>query len=216
MINDSNNNLWMKRLRNYAGLLGGLLPFLSLLSAVIYSNTHYVPTEFWIRLSISDTYYVSPALTGILTAASIILMCYAGYNKIDNIITTLSGLFGIMIVIFPCNGPMAESYVGFFQLPVKLSHVIHCVSALVFFTLLAVNSMFLFTKHNGVMSDRKQIRNIIYIICGSLMCSCAICLMIPIKFNAKVWWLEMISLIAFAISWLTKGEAFPFLNDKDK
>ena len=61
MIED--NKIWLKRIRNYAGLLGGLLPFLSILSALFYSISHGgLPTEFWKELSISATYYISPAL----------------------------------------------------------------------------------------------------------------------------------------------------------
>lgn len=141
-------------------------------------------------------------------------MCYSGYEKCDNIITTLSGIFGILIVLFPCRCPIAEDVVGIFQLPLKVSNIIHCISAISFFALLAYNSLFLFTKHGEVVTDKKKKRNTIYIICGSIMCVCPILLIIPVYFTAKIWWVEAVSLVAFSISWLTKGEAFPFLNDK--
>ena len=216
MIED--NKIWLKRIRNYAGLLGGLLPFLSILSAVLYSLSHGgLPAGFWKDLSISETYYISPALPGILTTASVILMCYKGYDKWDNRVTTLSGVFGIMIVLFPCECVMSEPYVGFFQLPVFVSNIVHCISALIFFALLAVNSFFLFTKNDGDMTDRKKIRNIVYKVCGVGMAVTSLLLILPSNIlPAKVWLVEMIALLFFAISWLTKGEAFPFLNDKTK
>lgn len=214
MIDD--NKTWLKRIRNYAGLLGGLLPILSILSAFVYSVSHGgLPSEFWKELSISATYYVSPALPGILTTAAIILMCYKGYEWYDNLITTLSGVFGIMIVLFPCECVMSETRVGFFQLPIFASNIIHCISALTFFILLAVNSFFLFTKHDGELTDRKKKRNMVYKVCGIGMTVAAVLLVLPIKFPAKIWWVELIALWFFAVSWLTKGEAFSFLNDKE-
>ena len=32
---------------------------------------------------------------------------------------------------------------------------------------------------------------------------------------AKIWWAEAVMLLFFSFSWLTKGGAFPFLNDKE-
>ena len=215
MIED--NKIWLIRIRNYAGLLGGLLPFLSIISAFVYSISHGgLPSEFWKELSISATYYVSPALAGVLTTAAVILMCYKGYDKWDNLITTLSGVFGIMIVLFPCKCILSEVKVGFFQLPINVSNIIHCTCAIIFFILLSLNSLFMFTKHDGEMTDQKKKRNIVYKVCGIGMFSAEVLLVLPVEFPAKVWWIEAIALLFFAISWLTKGEAFPFLNDKTK
>lgn len=212
-----NTELWQKRIRNYAGLLGGLLPWISLFGAWMYGLFTGIPTDrFWRELSISATYYTNPALAGILTSASLVLMCYDGYDLQDNIITTLSGVFGIMIVLFPCSCSIAPEHTGLFQLPVGISDTVHSVVAIIFFLLLSYNTLFLFTKTDISKEKTKEkiIRNIIYRICGIGMV-CSLCLMfIPIKFNAKTWWLEMFALMFFAISWLVKGGAFPFLNDK--
>ena len=54
-------------------------------------------------LPIIATYYQSPALVGVLVPASLVLMCYIGYDDVDNWITSLSGIFGLGIVLFPCN-----------------------------------------------------------------------------------------------------------------
>lgn len=211
----NNNLVWQKRIRNYAGLLGGLLPWLSLFSAWLYSVvTGGLSEGFWSNLSISETYYISPALTGILTAASIVLMCYDGYEKIDNIVTSLSGLFGIMIVLFPCKCGIASNNVGFFQLPVNVSNIIHCTSAVVFFCLLAFNSLFLFTKTDEERTSKKKIRDIIYRVCGAGMLCIMSFMIIPFDFPAKTWWVETVVLTFFAVSWLVKGGAFKFLNDE--
>ena len=57
-------DLWLRRIRNLAGFLGMILPWISLIGAIIVSNTTGVPAEFWPTLSISATYYICPALTG--------------------------------------------------------------------------------------------------------------------------------------------------------
>ena len=208
------NLIWQKRIRNYAGLLGAILPWLSLIGAYIVNAFTPLGSHFWNDLSISATYYITPALVGILTTASIVLMCYDGYEKIDNVVTTLSGVFGIMIVLFPCNCSLTPEHTGFFQLPARISSLIHCSSAVIFFCLLAYNSLFLFTKSHGDKTKKKKQRNIVYTVCGIGMLCAMILMPLPIYFTAKTWWVEMISLTFFGVSWLTKGGAFKFLNDE--
>ena len=196
--------------------MGGVLPWLALFSSWLYGKlSGGLSSGFWENLSISATYYCSPALPAILTAASIVLMCYDGYELIDNIVTTVSGLFGLLIVLFPCKCKLSTDFVGFFQVPEDVSQIVHCVSAAVFFCLLAFNALFLFTRHDGEMTERKKIRNILYRICGIGMTISIILLVVPFSFPTKVWWLEMSALTFFSVSWLIKGGAFPFLNDKE-
>ncbi len=206
--------LWQKRIRNYAGLLGALLPWISLIGALLVNSVTPLGDGFWNDLSISATYYVTPALAGVLTTASVVLMCYDGYNLQDNLVTTLSGVFGIMIVLFPCKCSIATEYTGFFQLSENTSNIIHCTSAVIFFCLLAYNSLFLFTKHEDVPTKQKKIRNIIYRVCGIGMLCAMVLMPLPVSFHAKTWWIEMLALTFFGISWLVKGNAFKFLNDR--
>jgi hypothetical protein len=208
-----NKDLWLKRVRNYAGFLGMILPILSLLGAIIYSFNHELPSNFWRTLSISATYYINPSLVGVLTTASVILMCYDGYSKLDNLVTTLSGVFGIGIVLFPCNCSVSGDFVGYFQLSVKLSNMIHCTCAVIFFCLLAYNSLFLFTLCESD-TKQKKIRNIIYRVCGIGMLCSMVLMPLPIYFFAKTFIVEMLALFFFGISWLVKGQALGILADK--
>ena len=64
--------IWLKRIRNFIGILGMILPWVSLIGAVLVARTKGIPDDFWETLSISATYYVTPTLVGILTAASVI------------------------------------------------------------------------------------------------------------------------------------------------
>lgn len=206
--------IWLKRIRNLAGFLGMMLPWISLLGTLIFSKTNpnSIPSEYWDIFSISATYYVTPALAGILTTAAIVLMCYKGYDRLDNIITSLSGLFGVMIVIFPCRCPIAPELVGFFQLPVGTSHIIHSVSAVAFFLILAYNSMFQFTKGKSDTKN-KRIKKVIYRVCAIGMLCAMVLMPLPFKFFAKTFIIEAIALTFFGISWLIKGEVFGILSD---
>ena len=86
------------RIRNLCGLLGIILPWIALFSAGIVLNK---PEGWW--WSISATYYQSPALVGVLVPACIVMMSYIGYDWRDNLITSLTGLFGLGIVLFCCS-----------------------------------------------------------------------------------------------------------------
>ncbi len=204
------------RIRNLCGLLGILLPWIALFSAGIKLGK---PEAWW--WSISATYYQSDALVGILVPASIVLMSYIGYDRRDNIINTLTGLFGLGIVLFPCKVDWIPdgSPVGFFQLPIEFSHIIHTGCALLFFLCAAINTLCQFTKHGGEMTDRKKARNVIYRICGWGMIGLEI-LLVVFNFCGIPGWTVMIAEIIllhlFGFAWLVKGEFFPFLNDKEE
>ena len=204
--------IWLKRIRNLTGIMGMILPWVALLGAILVAKTNGVPEDFWATLSISATYYITPPLVGILTTASAVLMCYKGYDWRDNLVTTLSGIFGLMIVLFPCDCPAAAPIVGFFQIPVKISNIIHCTSAVLFFLLLAFNSMFLFTLGKSDTRN-KRIKNIIYRVCAVGMLCALILMPLPIEFFAKTFIVETIALAFFGISWLVKGEFLGILSD---
>ena len=150
-----------------------------------------------------------PALMIVLGAASILLFTYEGYEKIDNIINTAAAVFGLLILLFPCYN---ENYsvCGSFQLNGKVSHVIHMISAVAFFGLLAFNSVFLFTKGSGEPTPKKKIRNLIYRICGICMIGSFV-LLIPLMLcnvRVSIWIVEAVALFFFGISWLTKSQYY--------
>lgn len=214
-MKQSKEKILYLRIRNLCGILGIVLPWLALFSAGIAD--HPSPEWWW---SISATYYQSPALVGVLMPACLVLITYVGYDRIDNIVTTLSGLFGLGIVLFPCHVSWfaAGTHVGFFQLPIEVSNILHTICAAAFFVLLAYNSIFLFTKNGGEMTDRKKLRNKIYRICGwgMLVIEVIFALMaaahVPGYFVMIV---EIILLHLFGISWIVKGEAIKWLNDEE-
>ena len=101
----------------------------------------------------------------ILGAAGLLLLTYNGYSKVDKVVCGIAGLLALLVCLFPC-GETTLKYVGTFNVSVDISSIIHNCSAIAFFTALSINSLFLFTKTSGVMTDKKRKRNIIYIVCG--------------------------------------------------
>ena len=162
--------------------------------------------------SISATWYTNACTPFmiILGAASLLLISYRGYEKIDDIILTCSGVAGLGICLFPCAILTVTGRVGTFMIDSKVSHIIHIVFAVVFFVLLAYNSFFLFTKCGGAKTKKKIIRNTIYRVCGIGMLASFLILLLP-PFHIKVWLVETIALFFFAVSFLTKANIYPWL-----
>lgn len=188
------------RLRAMLGWLGMLLPW------IVTALVGYFPD------SISATYYTnaSAVFMIILGASSILLISYKGYDKADDVVLTLSGVFGLGICLFPCWIPNGTGKVGTFNVDMLTSNTIHMICAIAFFALLAYNSFFLFTKTAGEMTKQKRIRNVIYRICGVGMLGSYVIMLFP-YFYGQAWISETISLFFFGVSFLTKADIYPWL-----
>ena len=188
------------RMRVLIGFLGMLLPW------IVVALVGYIPS------SISATWYTNACTPFmiILGWASGMLICYKGYELIDDIILTLSGIAGFGICLFPCAISGGDWRVGTFLIDKVTSNTIHNVCAIIFFVLLSYNSIFLFTKSSGEKTKKKRARNVIYIICGIGMVASFLILLLP-YFRIQVWLVEAIALSFFGISFLTKADVFPFL-----
>ncbi len=205
-------------LRRLIGILGILLPFICIIGGCIISKLSILE-------SISYYYYTNMRdfFVGLLFLVSMFLITYRGYEIIDNLVTTVSGIAGLGIAIFPClNEQNKEQTVGIFQLVSQISNNIHLACASIFFIFLAINSIFLFTLGKNVNKSRnKMIRKGIYIGCGIVILLSLITLFIILSItpdNVNRYKLllvfEIIMLMAFGISWLVKGETL--FKDKIK
>jgi hypothetical protein len=202
-------------LRRLIGVLGISLPFICVIGGYLYSH---LP----LQQSISFYYHTNMRdfFVGLMIAVSMFLVTYNGYERIDNIVSTISGLAGFGVAFFPCLGDCPYSYPpGIFQISPATSDTIHLVSACTFFLLLTVNSYFLFTLTGGAgatVTKKKIVRNRIYRSCGVVMfvslVSVAICHFVLSTEEAGktkiILILETILLVAFGVSWLIKGETF--------
>lgn len=188
------------RLRALIGWLGMLLPW------IVVALIGYFPE------SISATWYTNACTVFmiILGSAAFLLISYKGYELVDDITLTCSGIAGLGICLFPCSIPSSPEMIGTFMIDSQVSNIIHFVSAIVFFGLLSYNSIFLFTKSSGDMTENKKKRNIIYRICGIGMIASFLVLLIP-YFPIQVWLVETIALFFFGVSFLTKADIYPWL-----
>ena len=187
------------RLRATIGWLGMLLPW------IVVLLIGYIPA------SISATWYTNACTVFmiILGSASFLLISYKGYELIDDILLTCSGISGLGICLFPCSITSAHEKVGTFLIDNQTSNILHLIFAVTFFGLLAYNSIFLFTKGAGEKTKNKRIRNIIFRICGIGMIASFLLLLLPI--HNGVWVVETVALFFFGISFLTKANIYPWL-----
>lgn len=213
MFRKKNNNLIISyiSLRRLIGVLGILLPLICMAGGFAFSA---LPAQ----QSISYYYHTNMRdfFVGLMMGISLFLVTYKGYERIDDILTTICGIAGFGIAFFPCrSGDGSVMHSGIFQLPPAVSDAIHVAAASLYFVLLAINSLFLFTLSKGHRKSRnKTIRNGIYIGCGIVMLLSLLCIAASFFiFNAVqrdhcriILIFETVMLLAFGISWLVKGE----------
>lgn len=185
-------------LRKAVGWIGILLPL------VLFLGDFLLAGKSRPLLNISLYYHTEmrDVFVGSVCAIGLFMFYYRGYDKWDNIAGNLAGLCALGIAWFPVtrSGPL--------DLPGK----VHFISASGFFILLSCFSLLLFTRKRTKPTRRKLIRNRIYIACGAVMLLCLLLIVIFFNFlqehhpvSSFVFWAETAALIAFGISWLTKG-----------
>ena len=205
------------RLRCTIGWLGMLLPWIVLILSGAYG--------YGFPDSISATYYLPTCITPfmiILGSAGLLLFSYKGYDKQDDIVCTIAGVFALGICLFSCKTEVLMerwselitlTNVGTFQIVPNVSGILHNICAIGFFGLLAYNSLFLFTKSSGVMTESKKKRNVIFRVCGIGMIVSFLAI-VPVsifEWWGGVWIIETIALAFFGISWLTKANCYSWL-----
>jgi hypothetical protein len=209
---NQNKNLIISYLamRRLIGVLGIAMPIILVIGGFIQDG-------FVIQGSISGYYYTNMRdfFIGLLCGVSLFLISYKGYERIDDIVGNMSGVFALGTMIFPTStfsGNIVK--VGMFLVDDNISEYIHLTFGALFFLSLSFNSIFLFTKSDpGVLSKEKKRRNMIYRICGTIMFFSIVCITIytiylrdtVIAKAYPVLILESIALVAFGISWLVKG-----------
>lgn len=193
-------------LRKAIGIIGTALPFVLAFGKILLEGPG-------IQSSISAYYYtvMRDVFVGSLCAIAVFLMSYRGYERQDDIAGDLACAFALGVALFPATpdaGATAqENVIG----------VLHLFFAACFFLTLAFFSLVLFRKTNPDKPPtlRKVQRNRVYTVCGYaiLVCIALITLVAfmsndsPIKRLDPVFWLEAAAIVAFGVSWLTKGEA---------
>ena len=196
-------------LRTAVGILGIAFPL------VIFLGGRIIFGE-GLQGSISSYYYTGmrDVFVGILCAIGVFLLSYKGYKPIDSIAGNLACFFAVGVALFPTSpaaNPSSQQEI--------IGHI-HIGFASLYFATLAFFSLILFTKTDPGKkpSHRKLQRNKVYITCGILMVLCLILIVAvhishvvdvndTLSRGSSVFWLESIAIVAFGVSWMTKGGA---------
>jgi len=210
-------------MRRAIGVLGITLPLILLTGSSLFGDYKEV------QMSISTYYYTNMRniFVGFNCAVALFLFAYRGHDWMDNLAGYLGCIFVLGVAFLPCtistpNQPCLVPVSEHNPLVGKL----HNMSAILYFIILIVYSLFLFPKthmdmvtgEKMFMGRQKKKRNVVYYICGSIM-TMSLLLIIAYMWILNnrysglerlhpVFWLESIVLLSFGISWLTKGQLF--------
>jgi hypothetical protein len=218
-------SIWVNNTRIFrilVGVNGMLLPVL--LWLFLYIDTDQ--TE--VLISISHYYFTraNSIFIGVMSVLSMFLIIYKGKAKQDFYISVVAGLAAICVILFPTDNltgyPCEEpcNHIVTSINPNSFREIFHLISATIFLGALAIMSGYLFVKSDkskGNRGKKKIIRNRIYRICTVLMLLAMAVIFflgclnwIPeTQYNDMklTYWMEVLAIESFGISWLVKGEA---------
>lgn len=228
-------NTEKKLLLRLRRLIGVLIMIWTPLSVIVGLWGAKEVNEFGVWWQSLSAMYWSNARNVFLAVMSItgaFLFLYDGYDWKDKLVNSITavGIFGL--ILFPSYSEFVlgtnpnSSYNIFPNFIGKNCQLVHAIAGLVLFISYIVNILFLFTKHSGEITDKKKVRNIIYIVCGVVMATTiginnyivARSLLgnpsklLPVYLTV---WFEGIYLFCCGFAWLVKGEAIRYFNDTE-
>jgi len=202
--------------RRLIGFLGLFLPVL------LYVVAGLRPTEGlpnWVLLPSVSAYYYTGAVgvfAGVLFALSLFLFSYPGYRDViaDRLVGWLGGCAALGVALFPTAAPDGLSEPSWWSPRLR---VVHYVSAGLLFFAFILFAIWLFRK-SSVPDKRdrppeKRWRDAVCLTCGLTMIGCVLWAASSLITQAPIFWPEAIAIVAFAISWLVKGEAHQLVVD---
>jgi len=220
---DNSGDILLKKentLRKLVGILGMTLPlFLYLFLFIDSGFTSVLP-------SISHYYYTRACSVFIITVSilAIFLIIYKGNSKRGYYISTISGIAAILLLLFPTDNLFPKLHGIYYKVSVTclkdspFRTYFHYIQSAIFLLGLAYMSYFLFPEKTGIDLKHNKlmgVRNIIFRTTAIIM---AIALLIIFLgsfnlfncnfylTNSITFWMEVICLESFGISWMVKGE----------
>jgi hypothetical protein len=199
-------------LRKAVGIIGVSLPFALVIGRILLQGPG-------IEGSMSYYYYTDMrnVFVGSLCAIGVFLMSCKGYDRRDEIAGILACAFAIGVALFPTT-PGAGATPG-----EKIIGGVHRSFAALLFLTLAYFSLALFTQTGpeNKPTPRKLQRNTVYRVCGYTILACILLIVVvslppvepSVDWLRPVFWLESLAVVAFGVSWLTKGETI--LKDQE-
>jgi len=204
------DDLSLQTHRRIIGTLGLILP------AFVYLMAGGRPTPGvprWELLGSVSAYYYTGAVgvfVGVLFALSLFLFSYRGYKGVraDRIVGTIGGASALFVALFPTKAPAGLPALPWWTEP---SRVIHYVAAVTLFISFILFSVWLFRRSDTPnRRDRprdKRFRDDVCLLCGLVMIACVLWAGSSLFTDAPIFVPEALAIIAFAVSWLVKGEA---------
>lgn len=192
-------------LRRSIGIIGVTLPVALIIGKLIIDGGG-------LQGSISGYYYtgVRGVLVGAMCAVGVFLLSYRGYGVVDDIAADIAAVAAVGVAWFPTTPA------GVITGKQRLVSDLHVSFAAVFFLTLAFFCFFVFTKTDETRTPtpRKIWRNRVYIASGSIILLClVVTIVLGLTFGNQVeslhplLWLESVAILAFGVSWMTKGQA---------
>jgi heme A synthase len=189
--------------RRSIGVVGMALPFVLVLGGLAIGTGLQPSISAYYHTALGDIF------VGSLCAIAVFLWSYRGYDERDDRAGNVACVAGLGVALLP-TAPLRplspEAVVG----------ALHVVAAAVFFLTLAYFSLRLFRLSTRVVpTERKLQRNRVYTVCGYTIIACVVAIGIvslppmraPLAPLKPVLWLEALAVLAFGVSWFTKGEA---------
>ena len=195
--------------RRLIGILGLLLP---LLLYVFAGLRHTVGLPAWTPLNSISAYYYTGAVAifvGVLFALALFLSTYPGYKGViaDRLLGLVGGTAAILVALFPTSAPDGLSAPTWWS---PYMRTVHYLSAVVLFVVFILFAIWLFRKSNiprrGDRPLEKRRRDDICLASGIIMIASVLWAASSMFTHAPIFIPESIAIIAFAVSWLTKGE----------
>jgi len=195
--------------RRLIGILGLLLP---LLLYVFAGLRHTVGLPAWTPLNSISAYYYTGAVAifvGVLFALALFLLTYPGYKGViaDRLLGLVGGTAAILVALFPTSAPDGLSAPTWWS---PYMRTVHYLSAVVLFVAFILFAIWLFRKSNiprrGDRPLEKRRRDDICLASGIIMIASVLWAASSMFTHAPIFIPESIAIIAFAVSWLTKGE----------
>jgi hypothetical protein len=185
-------------LRKAVGWIGILLPFVLVFGHIIFFGGKRPLTNM-------SVYYhtgMRDLFVGAVCAIALFLFFYRGYDRWDDISANLAGFFALGVAFFPTVKEGPYDWMAY----------VHFYSAACFLVILALISIFLFTRADVHPTEMKRKRNLVYQACGIIMLTALAAIEVFFLFfdgtnsdTSFVLIAETVTLVAFGISWLTKG-----------
>jgi hypothetical protein len=168
----------------------------------------------WYLGSVSAYYYTGGVgvFVGILVALSLFLFTYPGYEgeRLDRWVGRIAGVSAAGVALFPTGAPPNLRAPSWFVEPT--TRWIHYGCAITLFVCFIVFAGWLFRRSSVPRwSDRplgKKWRDGIYLVCAAAMVLAIVVTVVAFKRGASIFVPEAVAIVAFAVSWLVKGEVY--------